>query len=52
MSGPDIHPSVPDAHPPPIVTPRSAAISIPYRSDDIVRGDSDAETHGINEENV
>lgn len=47
MSDPDIHHPVPDAHPQPVVAPRSAAISIPYRTDDVGRGDSDAEPQGI-----
>ncbi|XP_043269598.1 GATOR complex protein Iml1 isoform X3 [Venturia canescens] len=52
MSDPDIHHPVPDVHPPPAITPRSAAISIPYRSDDVGRSDSDAETHGVTRTSV
>lgn len=38
MSDPDIHHPPPETHSPPTIAARSAAISIPYRTNDAVNG--------------
>lgn len=47
MSDPDIHHPPPEPHLPPTAATRSAAISIPQRTDDVASNESNGEVNGM-----